>query len=178
LKKSGQCFHKNNPASICRLNIPDKILIVNINKTNKLKDINEIQEEIIQEFEIFDGWMDKYDYLIELSRDLPLIDPRYKNNDYLISGCQSKVWLNAEYNDGVINFSADSNAIITKGIIALLIRVLSGRTPDEIINADLYFIDRIGLRQNLSPTRSNGLLAFIKQMRNYAVAYNIKYKNE
>ena len=143
-----------------------------------MKEINEIQEDIIKEFEIFDDWMDKYEYLIELSRDLPLIDPKYKNNDHLISGCQSKVWLHADYNDGRINFSADSNALITKGIIALLIRILSGRTPDEIINADLYFIDRIGLRQNLSPTRSNGLLAFIKQIRNYAVAYNIKYKKD
>ena len=141
-----------------------------------MKEINEIQEDIIKEFEIFDDWMDKYEYLIELSRDLPLIDPKYKNNDHLISGCQSKVWLHADYEDGRIHFSADSNALITKGIIALLIRILSGRTPEEIINADLYFIDRIGLRQNLSPTRSNGLLAFIKQIRNYAVAYNIKYK--
>jgi len=143
-----------------------------------LKDINEIQEEIIQEFEVFDDWMDKYDYLIELSRDMPLIDSKYKNNDYLISGCQSKVWLHAGYNDGIINFRADSNAIITKGIIALLIRVLSGRKPGEIMNTDLYFIDRIGLRQNLSPTRANGLLALIKQMKHYAVAYSIKYKKE
>jgi cysteine desulfuration protein SufE len=143
-----------------------------------LKDLDEIQEDIIKEFEIFDDWMDKYELLIDLSRDLPLIDPKYKNNDYLISGCQSKVWLHADYNDRRIYFSADSNALITKGIIALLIRVLSGRTPEEIINADLYFIDRIGLRQNLSPTRSNGLLAFIKQIRNYAVAYSIKYKKD
>jgi cysteine desulfuration protein SufE len=141
-----------------------------------LKEINEIQEDIINEFELFDDWMDKYEYLIDLSRDLPIIDPKFRNNDHLIRGCQSKVWLHADYNGGRINFSADSNALITKGIIALLIRILSGRTPDEIINADLYFIDRIGLRQNLSPTRSNGLLAFIKQIRNYAVAYNIKYK--
>jgi cysteine desulfuration protein SufE len=141
-----------------------------------LKEINEIQEDIIKEFELFDDWMDKYEYLIDLSRDLPLIDPKFKNNDHLISGCQSKVWLHADYNDGRIHFSADSNALITKGIIALLVRIFSGRTPEEIINADLYFIDRIGLRQNLSPTRSNGLLAFIKQIRNYAVAYNIKYK--
>jgi cysteine desulfuration protein SufE len=141
-----------------------------------LKEINEIQEDIIKEFEIFDDWMDKYEYLIDLSRDLPIIDQKYRNNDHLISGCQSKVWLHADYKDGRIHFSADSNALITKGIIALLIRIFSGRTPDEIINADLYFIDRIGLRQNLSPTRSNGLLAFIKQIRNYAVAYSIKYK--
>jgi cysteine desulfuration protein SufE len=143
-----------------------------------LKNINEIQEEIIKEFEVFDDWMDKYNYLIELSRDMPMIDPKYKTNDYLISGCQSKVWLHAEYKDGIINFEADSNAIITKGIIALLIRVLSGKKPEEIMNSDLYFIDKIGLRQNLSPTRSNGLLAFIKQMKLYAVAYNVKYKKE
>lgn len=141
-----------------------------------MKNINEIQEEIIEEFEVFDDWMDKYSYLIELSNDLPLIDPKYKTKDYMISGCQSKVWLHAEYKNGIINFTADSNAIITKGIIALLIRVLSGRNPEEIMNVDLYFIDKIGLRQNLSPTRSNGLLAFIKQMRLYAVAYNVKYK--
>jgi cysteine desulfuration protein SufE len=141
-----------------------------------LKNINEIQEEIIEEFEVFDDWMDKYNYLIEISDDLPLIDPKYKNSEYLISGCQSKVWLYAEYKNGIINFTADSNAIITKGIIALLIRVLSGRKPEEIMNVDLYFIDKIGLRQNLSPTRSNGLLAFIKQMKLYAVAYNVKYK--
>ncbi len=141
-----------------------------------MKEINEIQEDIINEFGLFDDWMDKYEYLIDLSRDVPLIDPKFKNNDHLISGCQSKVWLHADYNDGRIYFSADSNALITKGIIALLIRIFSGRTPEEIINTDLYFIDRIGLRQNLSPTRSNGLLAFIKQIRNYAVAYNIKYK--
>ncbi len=142
------------------------------------KDINEAQEEIIKEFEIFDDWMDKYNYLIELSSDLPLIDNKYKTKDYMISGCQSKVWLHAEYNNGIINFTADSNAIITKGIIALLIRILSGRKPEEIMNADLYFIDKIGLKQNLSPTRSNGLLAFIKQIKLYAVAYNVKYKKE
>ena len=143
-----------------------------------LKDINEAQEEIIKEFEIFDDWMDKYNYLIELSSHLPLIDPKYKTKDYMISGCQSKVWLYAEYENGIINFTADSNAIITKGIIALLIRILSGRKPEEIMNVDLYFIDKIGLRQNLSPTRSNGLLAFIKQIKLYAVAYNVKYNKE
>jgi cysteine desulfuration protein SufE len=143
-----------------------------------LKNINDIQDEIIEEFEVFDDWMDKYNYLIELSRDLPLIDPKFKTNEYLISGCQSKVWLHAEYINGIISFTADSNAIITKGIIALLIRVFSGRKPEEIMNVDLYFIDKIGLRQNLSPTRSNGLLAFIKQIKLYAVAYNVKYKKE
>jgi cysteine desulfuration protein SufE len=141
-----------------------------------LKNINEIQEEIIEEFEVFDDWMDKYNYLIEISNDLPVIDPKYKTSEYMISGCQSKVWLHAEYKKGIINFTADSNAIITKGIIALLIRVLSGRSPEEIMNVDLYFIDKIGLRQNLSPTRSNGLIAFIKQIKLYAVAYNVKYR--
>lgn len=143
-----------------------------------LKDINTVQEEIIEEFEVFDDWMDKYNYLIEISNNLPVIDPKYKTSEYMISGCQSKVWLHAEYKKGIINFTADSNAIITKGIIALLIRVLSGRSPEEIMNVDLYFIDKIGLRQNLSPTRSNGLLAFIKQMKLYAVAYNVKYKKQ
>lgn len=142
----------------------------------EIKSINDIQEEIIQEFEVYDDWMDKYNYIIELSRSLPVIDPAMKVNGNLISGCQSKVWLNAEYTDGVIKYSADSDAIITKGIIALLIRVLSGRKPDEILNADLYFIDKIGLRQNLSPTRSNGLLAMIKQMKLYALAFKTKYE--
>ena len=137
-----------------------------------------IQEEIIEEFELYDDWMDKYNYLIELSRDLPVIDPRFKINENLINGCQSKVWLNAEYRDGHIFFTADSDAIITKGIIALLVRVLSGRTPAEIMNADLYFIDRIGLRQNLSPTRSNGLLSMIRQIKMYAMAYEAKYSSK
>lgn len=141
-----------------------------------MKTIKEIQEEIIEEFAVYDDWMDKYNYLIELSRDLPLINTRYKTSDYIINGCQSKVWLNAEYNDGIIKYSADSDAIITKGIIALLIRVLSNRTPQEIIDAELFFIDAIGLRQNLSPTRSNGLLAMLKQMKLYAIAWQAKSK--
>ena len=140
-----------------------------------MNSLNEIQDEIIKEFEVFDDWMDKYNYLIELSRDLPLIDPKFKNNDYIINGCQSRVWLNAEYADEKIRFTADSDAIITKGIISLLIRVLSDKKPDEIMNADLYFIDAIGLRQNLSPTRSNGLLAMVKQMKLYAIAFKTKY---
>jgi cysteine desulfuration protein SufE len=119
--------------------------------------------------------MDKYNYLIDLSKDLPLIDPKLKNNDYIINGCQSRVWLFAAYADEKIRFTADSDAIITKGIISLLIRVLSDRKPDEIINADLYFIDAIGLRQNLSPTRSNGLLSMVKQMKLYAIAFKTKY---
>lgn len=139
-----------------------------------MKSIKETQQEIIDEFEVYDDWMDRYSYLIELAKDLPLIDPKFRNNEYLIRGCQSKVWLNSEYNDGKIIFTADSDAIITKGIIALLIRVLSNRTPQEIINTELEFIDRIGLRQNLSPTRANGLFSMIKQIKLYAIAYNAK----
>ena len=116
-----------------------------------MKNIHDIQEEIVDEFEVYDDWMDKYNYLIELSRDLPLIDPKLKVKENLINGCQSKVWLNAEYNNGMIYFTADSDAIITKGIIALLIRVFSGRDPEEVMDAELWFIDRIGLRQNLIP---------------------------
>lgn len=140
--------------------------------------LEETQDEIIAEFELYSDWMDRYNYLIELSKDLPVIDAKMKTDEYAIRGCQSKVWLNAELKDGKIVFTADSNAIITKGIVALLIRVLSGRTPKEIMNCDLYFIDRIGLRQNLSPTRSNGLLAMIKQMKLYAIAYNTKLEKE
>ena len=137
--------------------------------------INEVQDEIIAEFEVFDEWLDKYEYLIELSRELPAIDEKHRTEEYLIKGCQSRVWIDARLDDeGKILSSADSDAIITKGIIALLIRVMNHRTPDEIINADLYFIDRIGLKENLSPTRANGLLAMIKQMKLYALAYKSK----
>ncbi|MBN2273348.1 MAG: SufE family protein [Bacteroidales bacterium] len=139
------------------------------------KNTTDIQEDIINEFEMYDDWMDKYNYIIELSRDMPVIDVKQKINANLINGCQSKVWLTAEYDNGKVVFYADSDAVITKGIITLLIRVLSKRTPDEILDTDLYFIDRIGLRQNLSPTRSNGLLAMVKQMRLYALAYKTKY---
>lgn len=139
------------------------------------KSIADIQEEIIGEFEMYDNWMDKYNYIIELSRSLPVIDAKQKIKSNLINGCQSKVWLNAEYDNGKVVFSADSDAIITKGIISLLIRVLSKRTPDEILDTELFFVDRIGLRQNLSPTRSNGLLAMVKQMKFYALAYKTKY---
>lgn len=142
-------------------------------------ELNEIQNIIIDDFSTFDDWMQKYNYLIELGKEVPVIDPRYKTRDFLIEGCQSKVWLYPEFNGDVINFTADSDAIITRGIVSLLIKVLSGRTPKEIINADLYFIDRIGLRQNLSPTRSNGLLSMVKQMKLYAMAYEIrKQKSE
>jgi len=140
--------------------------------------IDEIQQQIIEEFSLYEDWMDKYNYLIELSKDLPLIHENEKTDQNLIKGCQSNVWLAAEYKDGVIQFRGDSDAIITKGIIALLIRVLSGQKPKDIIDADLYFIDQIGLRQNLSPSRSNGLLSMLKNMRLYAIAIHEKQKTE
>lgn len=130
-----------------------------------------IQEQIIEEFALFDDWLDKYDYLIELGNALPPIDPAHRTDNYVISGCQSRVWVDARIEDGKIYYGADSDAIITKGIISLLVRVLNGRTPQEVLDADLYFIDRIGLRENLSPTRANGLTAMIKQMRLYALAF-------
>jgi cysteine desulfuration protein SufE len=135
-------------------------------------DLKEVQDNIVEEFSVFDDWMDKYNYLIDLGKDLPVIDPRHKVKDYLIEGCQSKVWLYPEFDGEVIKFTADSDAIITRGIVSLLIKVLSGRKPKEIMDADLYFIDRIGLRQNLSPTRSNGLLSMVKQMKLYAMAFD------
>ncbi|MBQ3212399.1 MAG: SufE family protein [Alistipes sp.] len=135
---------------------------------------DKIQEDIIEEFSIFDEWLDKYDYLIELSDTLPAIADEHRTDNYVIKGCQSRVWVDARLEDGKVYFAADSDAIITKGIIALLIRVMNGRTPQEIINLDLYFIDAIGLGENLSPTRSNGLVAMIKQMKMYALAFNAK----
>jgi cysteine desulfuration protein SufE len=138
--------------------------------------INEIQNNIIEEFSFFDDWMDKYNLLIDLGKELPVIDPKFKVKDFLIEGCQSKVWLHPEYDGKLITFTADSDAIITRGIVALLIKVLSDRTPDEIIATDLYFIDKIGLRQNLSPTRSNGLLSMVRQMKLYAMAFNARNK--
>jgi len=138
--------------------------------------INEVQDKIIDEFSFFDDWMDKYNLLIDLGKDLPVIDPRYKVKDFLIEGCQSKVWLHPDYDGKIISFTADSDAIITRGIVSLLIKVLSGRTPQEIIKADLYFIEKIGLRQNLSPTRSNGLLSMVRQMKLYSMAYDAKGK--
>lgn len=131
-----------------------------------------IQEQIIEEFSIFDEWLDKYDYLIELSDSLPTIAPEHRTEQYVIKGCQSRVWVDAKIEDGKMMYSADSDAIITKGIIALLIRVMNGRSPQEIVDLDLYFIDAIGLGENLSPTRSNGLVAMIKQMKMYALALN------
>lgn len=136
--------------------------------------IDKIQEDIIEEFSIFDEWLDKYDYLIELSDTLPAIADEHRTDNYVIKGCQSRVWVDARLEDGKVYFAADSDAIITKGIIALLIRVMNGRTPKEIIDLDLYFIDAIGLGENLSPTRSNGLVAMIKQMKMYALAFNAK----
>ncbi len=139
--------------------------------------IADVEQDIVEEFSIFDDWMDRYNYLIEISKDLPLIDEKFKTKEFIIDGCQSKVWIHADYADGNIIYKADSDAIITKGIIALLIRVMSGRSPKEIMAADLKFIDEIGLKENLSPTRANGLLAMIKQMKLYAIAYNAKYNN-
>ena len=135
---------------------------------------DKIQEDIIEEFSIFDEWLDKYDYLIELSDTLPAIADEHRTDNYVTKGCQSRVWVDARLEDGKVYFAADSDAIITKGIIALLIRVMNGRTPQEIIDLNLYFIDAIGLGENLSPTRSNGLVAMIKQMKMYALAFNAK----
>jgi cysteine desulfuration protein SufE len=134
--------------------------------------INEIQDEIIEEFSGFDDWMDKYQLLIDLSNEQEPLDEKYKTESNLIDGCQSRVWLQADYNDGLIHFSAESDALIVKGIVALLIRVLSDHTPQEILDADLYFIEEIGLKEHLSPTRSNGLVAMVKQMRMYALAFS------
>ena len=133
-----------------------------------------IQEEIIEEFAIFDEWLDKYDYLIELSQTLPAIVAEHRTEEYVIKGCQSRVWVDARMEDGKVYYAADSDAIITKGIIALLIRVMNGRTPQEIVDMNLYFIDAIGLSENLSPTRSNGLVAMIKQMKMFALAFAAK----
>ena len=136
--------------------------------------INEIQDEIIEEFSGFDDWMDKYQLLIDLGNEQAPLDEKYKTESNLIDGCQSRVWLQCDYEDGKLVFTAESDALIVKGIVALLIRVLSGHTPKEIVAADLYFIDQIGLKDHLSPTRSNGLLAMMKQMKMYAVGYSLK----
>ena len=135
------------------------------------KSINDIQDEIIDEFSMFDDWMQRYEYMIELGKSLQLIDEQYKTDEYTIKGCQSKVWVFAALKEKAIEFTADSDAIITKGIIALLLRVFSGQEPKDIIDAELYFIDQIGLKEHLSPTRANGLVSMIKQIRLYAVAY-------
>lgn len=136
--------------------------------------INELQDEVIEEFEDFTDWMDKYQMLIDLGNELAPLDEKYKTEQNLIDGCQSRVWIQCDCQDGVLIFTADSDALIVKGIIALLLKVLSGHSPKEILDTELYFIDRIGLREHLSPTRSNGLLAMVKQMRAYAVAYQAK----
>ena len=136
--------------------------------------INEAQNEVVEEFEDFTDWMDKYQMLIDLGNELDVLNEKYKNDSHLIDGCQSRVWLQCDLVDGKLQFTADSDALIVKGIIALLIQVLSGHTPTEILDADLYFIDKIGLKDHLSPTRSNGLLAMIKQIKAYALAYSVK----
>ena len=134
--------------------------------------INDIQDEIIEEFSGFDDWMDKYQLLIDLGNEQEPLDEKYKTEQNLIDGCQSRVWLQADLVDGKIHFSAESDALIVKGIVALLIRVLSDQTPKDILDADLYFIEQIGLKEHLSPTRSNGLLAMVKQIKMYALAFN------
>lgn len=136
--------------------------------------INEAQDAVIEEFEEFDDWMDRYQMLINLGNDLAPLEEKYKNEQNLIDGCQSRVWLQCDYVEGHLVFTADSDALITKGIIALLIRVISGHTPKEIMDADLYFIEKIGLRQHLSPTRSNGLLSMVKQIKAYSIAFSTK----
>lgn len=141
------------------------------------QEIAEIEQEIIDEFSMFPEWMEKYEYLIDLGKDLPLIDEAYKVKENIIKGCQSQVWLHAELDDeGRINFTADSDAIITKGIVALMIRVLNNQKPESILSADLSFIDKIGLKEHLSPTRSNGLVSMVKQMKMYALAFQVKSK--
>jgi cysteine desulfuration protein SufE len=139
--------------------------------------IKERQDEIIDEFSIFSDWMDKYEYIISLGKELPIIDQTKKTEDNIIKGCQSQVWLDGQLVDGKIVFTADSDAIITKGIIALLIRVVSDQTPDEILNNELFFIDQIGLKEHLSPTRSNGLVSMVKKMKLFALAYKAKTSN-
>lgn len=133
-----------------------------------------VQNEIIEEFSMFEDWLDKYDYLISLSDSLPVIDPAHKSEQYIIEGCQSRVWVDARLENGKVYYSADSDAIIVKGILALLIRAMQGRTPQQILDLDLYFIEEIGLQENLSPTRGNGVLATIKQMRLFALAFSTK----
>ncbi|MDR6737354.1 SufE family protein [Sphingobacterium sp. 2149] len=136
--------------------------------------INEIQDELIEDFAFFTDWMEKYEYIIQLGKEVSLIDERYKTDEYIIKGCQSKVWLFPEIRDGKVYFKADSDAIITKGLVSLMVKVLSGHTAKEIVDADLYFVDQIGLKEHLSPTRANGLLSMIKQMKLYALALQAK----
>jgi cysteine desulfuration protein SufE len=136
--------------------------------------IKEEQDAIVEDFSFFSDWMDKYEYIIQLGKELPLIEEQYKTEANLIKGCQSRVWLHAEYQDGKLLFTADSDAIITKGLVGMVIRVLSGHTPKEIVDAEIYFIDAIGLKDHLSPTRSNGLLSMLKQIKLYALAMQAK----
>ncbi len=136
--------------------------------------ISDIESAITEEFSIFDDWMDRYNYLIEMGKEMKVIDEKYKVQNNLITGCQSRVWLHAEYRDGKIYFSADSDAVITKGLVSLMIRVLDGQSPDDILQAELGFVDKIGLKEHLSPTRSNGLTSMIKQMKLYALAFKTK----
>lgn len=136
--------------------------------------INEIQDELIEDFSFYQDWMEKYEYIIQLGKELPLINEEYKTDNYIIKGCQSKVWLYPELKDGEVHFTADSDAVITKGLVSLMVKVLSGHTPQEIAQANLYFIDEIGLKEHLSPTRANGLLSMVKQMKLYAVALQMK----
>jgi cysteine desulfuration protein SufE len=136
--------------------------------------INEIQDELIDEFSLFGDWMEKYEYIIQLGKELALIKDEFKKDENLIRGCQAKVWLHADFQDGRVLFTADSDAIITKGLVSMVVRVLSGHTPEEIVKADLYFVDKVGLREHLSVTRSNGLLSMIKQMKVYALALQSK----
>lgn len=136
--------------------------------------IKAIQDEIVDEFSMFDDWMQRYEYIIELGKSLPLIDEQFKTDDNIIKGCQSKVWVHATHQDGNINFTADSDAILTKGIIAILIRVFSNQTPEAILAADTGFIDQIGLKEHLSPTRANGLVSMVKQIKMYALAFQSK----
>lgn len=139
-----------------------------------MKTINEIQDQIIEEFSDFDDWMDKYQLLIDIGSEQEALPEEYKVDSNLIDGCQSRVWLQADFNDGIVTFQAESDALIVKGIVALLVKVLSGHTPQEILDADLYFIERIGLKEHLSPTRSNGLVAMLKQMKLYALVFQSK----
>jgi cysteine desulfuration protein SufE len=132
--------------------------------------INEIQDELIEDFAFYGDWMEKYEYIIQLGKEVPLIDEKYKTDQFIIKGCQSKVWLYPEVIDGKVFFKADSDAVITKGLVSLMVKVLSGHTAKEIVDADLYFIDQIGLKEHLSPTRANGLLSMVKQMKLYAIA--------
>jgi len=143
--------------------------IVNCQLSIKKMTINEIQDDLIADFSFYEDWMERYEHIIQLGKEIPLIREAYKTDEHLIKGCQSKVWLYAELRDGKVHFTADSDAIITKGLAGLMVKVLSGHPPEEIASADLYFIDRIGLREHLSPTRANGLLSMVKQMKLYAL---------